>query len=361
MAAFSSFSSPPSSPSPYDAPPSYELSALHTASCPRTKTITELAKVLDEHRVALVRGPPSSGKTTLARLLQSYYVSREEPVVFLTGWPRKTVDPPIYLYEKCKEAGYDEVDYMTLQYSNITFIIDEAQQSYNDKALWRGLIKSQSGCQSGARICLFASYGNPVMGTPEKPGGPPVHFESEQRVSLLRYHASHGPHSNNLGLFYTVEEFEYVLLLWSAVNEVEIAPVARKVLYYVTGGHPGAVESLVAYILAYYHSEVENNSIKTITEKHLVDSLEDGPNLFASLQTTVFFQSFPTSQQLALTPAAATALRRIIQEGTIPCDLDDPGVELCFKRGWAHTDYTHSSPAGVENLVCFLPTRLHVK
>lgn len=138
---------------------------------------------------------------------------------------------------------------MTLQYSNITFIIDEAQQSYSDEALWRGLIKSQSGCQSGARICLFASYGNPVMGTPEGPGGPPVHFESEQRVSLLRYHALHGPHSNNLGLFYTLEEFEYVLLLWSAVNEVEIAPVARKILYYVTGGHPGAVESLVAYIL----------------------------------------------------------------------------------------------------------------
>lgn len=112
---------------------------------------------------------------------------------------------------------------------------------------------------------------------------------------------------------------------------------------------------------AYYHTEVENGSIKTITEKHLVDCLQDGPNLFASLQTTVFFRSFPTSQQLAFAPAAATALRRIIQEGTVPCDLDDSGIELCFKRGWVHADYTHSSPAGVDNLVCFLPTRLHVK
>lgn len=88
------------------------------------------------------------------------------------------------------------------------------------------------------------------MGTPERPGGASAHVQlgPVQRISLLTYHEPCGPHSADVGLFYTAEEFEDVLLLWSAV---EIALDAREFLYYMTGGHPGAVDSLMAYILVF--------------------------------------------------------------------------------------------------------------
>lgn len=39
--------------------------------CARQDTVTELIKLIDAYPVILVRGTPASGKTTLARLLQS--------------------------------------------------------------------------------------------------------------------------------------------------------------------------------------------------------------------------------------------------------------------------------------------------
>ena len=61
-------------------PPRAQLS-LDKRTCPRTHTVKRLAEILDEEWVVLVRGTPSSGKTTLATLLRDYFKARRDHVI----------------------------------------------------------------------------------------------------------------------------------------------------------------------------------------------------------------------------------------------------------------------------------------
>lgn len=51
--------------------------------CPRTETVRELARILDDEQVVLVRDTPTSGKTTLAKLLDEYYERHDVPSVLI--------------------------------------------------------------------------------------------------------------------------------------------------------------------------------------------------------------------------------------------------------------------------------------
>lgn len=219
----------------------------HPHISPRVGTVKKLAALLDERRVLHIRGTPSSGKTMLARLLWNSCLRYREPVVFVTGWSNIS-DPQEHLAEQCNAAGYKNVNCVNLLEKNITFILDEAQASYKDHALWFGIIKSQSGCHFGPKLRLFASYGSPTTGPAEYPHGTtPVHLGPAQRVSLTISCVSDSP---NVCLFYNEEEFNDVLqrLCSRPWSTFAIAPDARDYLYSMTNGHPGAVDSLVSYM-----------------------------------------------------------------------------------------------------------------
>jgi hypothetical protein len=212
--------------------------------CPRPDTVEKLATILDEKRVVHVRGTPSSGKTTLAILLLKYYRKRREPVVFLNGW-HDISDPTDYLVNQCKKRGYHGIDDSTLTDADIVFILDEAQQSYNNKDLWLGIIKTQSGSHAGPKICLFSSYGSPATGPTQYPlGSTPINFGPSQRISLTASRFIEN------GLFYSREEFEDVVnrRCLNPTSMFELDPAARKYLYSITNGHPGAINALLNFV-----------------------------------------------------------------------------------------------------------------
>jgi hypothetical protein len=227
--------------------PSPELVQNDPYICPRTDTVEKLATILDEKRVIHVRGTPCSGKTTLAMLLWVYYRKRRERVVFLNGW-HNVSDPRIHLVDKCKAYGYYGVEPHTLAYANVVFILDEAQQSYDDSDLWSGIIKTQSGGYAGPRICLFSSYGSPTTGpTNHPPKTTPIYIGPSQRISIT---ASRFAENGGVCLFYSQEEFDDVVnrKCSNPVNKFELDSVARGYLYSITNGHPGATDALLRFI-----------------------------------------------------------------------------------------------------------------
>src|ERR1700722_6794495 len=215
--------------------------------CPRTNTVEKLAKILDEKRVVHVRGTPYSGKTTLATLLWKYYHKRREPVVFLDGWYH-VGNPRTHLVNECEARGYYGVEPHTLTDANVVFIFDEAQQSYDDSALWRGIIKTQSGSHAGPKICLFSSYGSPATGLTDcSLKTTPIHIGPSQRISIT---ASRFTENGGVCLFYSREEFEDVVnrRCSNPINKFELDSAARGYLYSITNGHPGATDALLTFI-----------------------------------------------------------------------------------------------------------------
>jgi hypothetical protein len=213
--------------------------------CPCTNTVQKIAEILTEKGVVHVRGTPSSGKTTLAHLLEEYYAKREEAVIFLGGWYNVS-NPTAYLISQCEASGYDRIETRQFLHANVVFLLDEAQQSYHDWDLWNGIIKTQSGRVAGPKFCLFSSYGSPTTGTTEyRIRSTPLRFGPSQRVSIIASFAKNG----GICLFYSRDEFEDVVskICSNLTSMFTLDPDAREYLYSITNGHPGATNALVKF------------------------------------------------------------------------------------------------------------------
>ena len=223
-------------------------------TCPRTDTVEKLADLLDDKHVIHVRGTPSSGKTTLASLLWMYYQERGHRVVFVPYWI-DVKDPHEFLAQLCELAGITGVNSSNiLSRDDIIFIVDEAQSSYGDNLFWLQIVKYQSDRHCGPKICLFASYGSPITGSPMM-GGPntghqtvpshstPVRLGPSLTVSKIAT-------TPNVCLFYNQEEFDDVLkrLCSRSWSTCGFSSDAGSYLYSITDGHPGAVSSLMSYV-----------------------------------------------------------------------------------------------------------------
>jgi hypothetical protein len=213
-----------------------------------------LAEMLDQSNVVHVRGTPASGKTTLARLLRSYYLKRGVPTVFIPGWPvpgNISATPFSYisiLAQACHHAGYTDINQLTLEDTNIVLILDEGQMSYGDQGLWLDFVKMQNGRRSGPRICVFTSYGSPSGGPSDFAQGTPLSFLGvEQRVSIT---VSPMKNSPRIGLFYSRDEFDDVVRRLSADPRRPLClhTDAKDYVFELTSGHPGAVDGMIGMI-----------------------------------------------------------------------------------------------------------------
>jgi hypothetical protein len=225
--------------------------SLDERTCPRTNTVKRLAQILEKEWVVLVRGTPSSGKTTLAILLQDYYKARRDRVVYLPGW-RKDDDGTFTLTSKCEKAGYPEIQLNHFCNDDIIFILDEVQDSYGDIGLW-SFIKSQNDRQRGPKICLFSSYGSPSSGIVTRSHFTPPFLNVTKRVSIIRSSVKETP---DICLFYNETEFEDVVKRYctEATTRLSLDKAARTYLFSITSGHPGAVFSMLSYIFKVFTS-----------------------------------------------------------------------------------------------------------
>ena len=67
-------------------------------------------------------------------------------------------------------------------------------------------------------------------------------------------------------------------------------------------------------------------------------------------------RSFPLVKKLPV--EVVDVLRKVLQHGNIPRQLEDPGIRLCYEEGWVHSETTDLD---TENTVCVLPSKLHEK
>jgi hypothetical protein len=67
-------------------------------------------------------------------------------------------------------------------------------------------------------------------------------------------------------------------------------------------------------------------------------------------------RSFP--EVTALRTVAADVLRKILQDGSVPCRLEDLVLRHFYEMGWVHSEATD---IWAQNIVCVLPSKLHEK
>lgn len=217
--------------------------------CPRNDTVQELARILDDERVAHVRGTPASGKTTLAYLLHEHYRQQNIPSVIISDWPQGNdhVHTDV-LIRRAQDAGYTFVTADTLRNADIVYIIDEGQMSYHDSGLWLGFIKSQNNRRFGPRVCVFTSYGSPTGGPNDYSAGSPLAYLGvQQRVSITVSKIKDSP---PISLFYNRNEFDDVLqrICTDSRRPLPLHPDAADYIFSLTNGHPGAVDSVLGMI-----------------------------------------------------------------------------------------------------------------
>lgn len=229
----------------------------------RGKTIQKLVDLIEEEKVIHVRGPPSSGKSTMAKLLHHYYTGRGETVAFIDEWSTKVRAADI-ITAKCRSKGYwgrlNGFDWGT----GLIIIMDEAEKTYEDTWLWCGLIKHALRDHCSIRMCIFSSYGDPTA-------GPPLHeflmgttapmIPPSKQVSLTMAFPSLKCRleSPDVCLFYDAEEYKEVVDKYckeasSRDNysdkdiEFDLHTDLREYIFSLTSGHPGAVSSLLEHI-----------------------------------------------------------------------------------------------------------------
>lgn len=102
-----------------------------------------------------------------------------------------------------------------------------------------------------------------------------------------------------------------------------------------------------------------DSAIRAVSKEHLSASLHDESRVFRGLRHSAFFRSFPLPN--SLTAPAVNALRRALENGSVPCNLQDEGIRLCYEKGWLHSDLTRTSASEDPSAVFSFPTRIHMK
>lgn len=88
----------------------------------------------------------------------------------------------------------------------------------------------------------------------------------------------------------------------------------------------------------------------------VLKALNDEPTLFDVVASSAVGRSFP--RRNLLTPTAAEILRRVLEFGSVPRNLEDEGLNLCYKMGWLHSEPLDTDGA---EILCVFPSKLHEK
>ena len=233
--------------------------------CPREHTVSELAAILDDVNIVHVRGTPASGKTYLSELLRDHYRKEGRRVFLITEWEKLNPKNPWGSFVKLVKNSNEELEDAPASFnttssqseqghswvvtSDTVILVDEAQKTYSDSVLWNTIFKERqkSVCAYNFRLCLFCSYGSPGTG-PDQTFFTPVTLVNKQRISLT---PQSQPGSPSIGLFYSKEEFRDVvsrLIKYLYKQKFSFDEGALDYIFVLSGGHPGAVESLVNVI-----------------------------------------------------------------------------------------------------------------
>jgi hypothetical protein len=276
----------------------------------------------------------------------------------------------LFLNEWCEKQGYPGIKLDPFSLHDIIFILDDAQASYSDIDLWE-FIKLKNDYHFGPKICLFAAYGSPSEGTFTWERSTPFYLGYTKRVSILPSRMEGSP---DIGLFYDDGEFEDAVGRYCAdpTHKLRLGESARRYLFLITSGHPGALFSMLSYVFLVlirrsfliserkadgaqkFGEQIKYDKIQQITEDDLIKELDDDTSVFSALENFPVKRSFP--RQRHLTIPAKNILSKLCQSRSIPFDYKDEGMKVCATRGWVHVDAADTEG---DHQFCFLPSPLH--
>lgn len=115
---------------------------LSNTISPRIRSIKTLARLIDEHAMVHARRTPSSGKSTVAKLLfrhySRHYLTQRRPIIaFVVDWrdgAQNNIDTVGFLVRQCQDLGLkiQRAEFLNEAIDDIIFVLDEAQVARAD-------------------------------------------------------------------------------------------------------------------------------------------------------------------------------------------------------------------------------------
>lgn len=216
--------------------------------CERSNLVYSILQLVRNTRVVVIRATPQVGKTTLLRLLGRHILYEEldlEPV-FIEWKHRKMRDGlPYKQYLAQKRSTWEEHN-ATYRPQNPKatpiYLIDEAQDSYEEEELWTRTLKGYDTSQQ-PKFVLVCLYGTAGFSSGYEPNveSQALLIDRLQRVEL-RPSTFGRPY-----MLFKPEETAATVQKWAITNRLQLQSSVSKYLHAATDGHPGMVGLILRY------------------------------------------------------------------------------------------------------------------
>ena len=216
--------------------------------CERSDLVASMMQLITTTRVVVVRATPQVGKTILLRLLGHHILHNHaslEPVFI--EWQSKTrrriEDWQEYLQaEGLKWKEINSRYRPTRAGSRFIFLIDEAQDSYDEQELWTSLKNHNTRSKSSfVLVCVYGATGVLSFSNANIESRA-LNIDSMQRIEL-RPSISCRTH-----MLFSLEETKVVVGKWALSNRFELEKGTEEYLQAATEGHPGMVGLVLKYL-----------------------------------------------------------------------------------------------------------------
>jgi hypothetical protein len=219
--------------------------------CERKELIASIMQMLEFNRVIVIRATPQAGKSTLLKLLGHHvlYKRRDLEPVFI-NWRRQEERNEIF-YQSYMEREKSLWKERNAEYrpcnpkAQTLYLIDEAQQSYEDIEFWDEELKNRLS-RNRPFFVLVCLYGVDVfIGRSSNVESKSLGVSPFQRVELR-------PSSiNNPFILFTLQETTIVVQKWAMFNQYKVKDDLYDYLHLATDGHPGMVGFVLGHLDTY--------------------------------------------------------------------------------------------------------------
>jgi hypothetical protein len=103
--------------------------------------------------------------------------------------------------------------------------------------------------------------------------------------------------------------------------------------------------------------------MSTITEDRVIQALNVEKAVFERLMSSAVGRSFPSNDSKIFTTDSIKILKKVLEDGYIPFDETNEGIQNCYQMGWIHRSLlSHGTQQdSVQLHIGVLPSRLHEK
>ena len=220
--------------------------------CPREALVASLLEHARTYGVVVIRATPMVGKSVLLKLLGHHIVHKEpglEPIFieWQTRAKRGHIDYLEYLEERSEV--WKRQNERIRPYKSSTkrvFLIDEAQDSYEEDSLWL-MLKNYRGARTNALYVLVCVYGTDVVPTHRY-----ANVESQARqMHLLQRVELRRTAPGMPCMLFTRDEFDIVFRKFTASTGRMFEEGTVQYLFDISQGHPGITGLLLDYLELY--------------------------------------------------------------------------------------------------------------